>query len=65
MAPTKNVAIDPELFEASARSAAEGKTADESPTRRRSGFMALRRLDKLALVNGCELGITEKTPLDC
>ena len=64
MAPTKNVAIDPELFERiSEEAAAEGKTADELVNQAAKRYMALRRLDKLQrydLQRAEDLGITEE-----
>jgi hypothetical protein len=64
MAPTKNVAIEPELFERiSAEAAAEGKTADELANEAAKRFMALRRLDKLQRYGqqrAADLGIREE-----
>ena len=64
MAPTKNVAIDPELFERiSEEAAAEGKTADELANEAAKRFMALRRLDKLQRYGqkrAADLGIREE-----
>ncbi len=63
MAPTKNVAIDPALFERiSEEAAAEGKTADELANEAAKRFMALRRLDKLqrdGQQRAADLGIRE------
>ena len=64
MAPTKNVAIEPELFERiSEEAAAEGKTVDELANEAAKRFMALRRLDKLQRYGqqrAAELGIREE-----
>ena len=64
MAPTKNVAIEPELFERiSEEAAAEGKTADELANEAAKRFMALRRLDKLQRYGqqrAADLGIREE-----
>lgn len=64
MAPTKNVAIEPELFERiSEEAAAGGKTADELANEAAKRFMALRRLEKLQRYGqqrAAELGITEQ-----
>ena len=64
MAPTKNVAIEPELFERiSEEAAAEGKTADELANEAAKRFMALRRLDRLQRYGqqrAADLGISEE-----
>jgi response regulator RpfG family c-di-GMP phosphodiesterase len=48
MAPQKNVAIEPELFERMSEEAkAEGKTADEIANEATRRYLAVRRLQKL------------------
>jgi hypothetical protein len=63
MAPTKNIAIEPELFDRiTEEAAAQGKTADDLANEAARRSLALRRLDRLQRYGqerAEELGITE------
>lgn len=63
MTPTKNIAIEPELFDRiTAEAAAQGKSADDLANEAAKRYLSLMRLDRLQRYGqerAEELGITE------